>query len=324
MTSDEYDVWVEHAIVGFAAQQVASGAAPEAEAAAYAEQETARLLPDGIATPNHHLWTVRDHEGSPVGHLWLLVRPQSSEVEAFLYDVELVPEARGRGLGRATMLAGEDTARELGATVMRLNVFGHNVPAIRLYRSLGFEVAMAAMTKRLGDTEPLPADELSGRIELRDMTAEEYAVFRPRLEADYAANLARSTSAPLDEAARRSADDLGRLLPDGLDTPGSLIWTAYDGAQPVADLWLQVSESSDGLHAYGYQLEVREPLRRRGYARAVLHAAERACRERGVRRVGLSVFGFNDAARALYEQLGFTLVAQLMVKSLRGQGDAVV
>jgi len=61
---------------------------------------------------------------------------------------------------------------------------------------------------------------------------------------------------------------------------------------------------------------VREDLRRRGYGRAVAVAAGRACRKRGVRSVGLSVFGFNAAARGLYAQLGFTLTGQTMAKPL--------
>jgi predicted GNAT family acetyltransferase len=35
-----------------------------------------------------------------------------------------------------------------------------------------------------------------------------------------------------------------------------------------------------------------------------------------VRSVGLSVFGFNAAARGLYAQLGFTLTGQTMAKPL--------
>jgi ribosomal protein S18 acetylase RimI-like enzyme len=61
---------------------------------------------------------------------------------------------------------------------------------------------------------------------------------------------------------------------------------------------------------------VHEDLRRRGYGRSVIRAAEEACRRLGVASVGLSVFGFNDGARALYEQLGFTVTAQTMVKAL--------
>lgn len=310
----EFDAWAEHSRRGFAAQQVAAGLQPEEEAVASAERGFAELLPDGLATPLHHVLRVVDPTEGAVGHLWVRVRPTPDEVEGYVYDVELAPEARGRGLGRATMLAAEELARRLGATVMRLNVFGHNTPAIRLYESLGYTVSSATMTARVED---LPDASGGGpRVELRDMTPQEYAVFRPHLEADYGANIAAAAAMPEPEARQKAAADLDRLLPQGLRTPGHLIWTAFDGTDPVGHLWLQLQPRSEGLHAFGFDFAVREDLRRRGYGRAVATAAKRACRERGVRTVGLSVFGFNTAARGLYTQLGFVLTAQTMVKPL--------
>ena len=146
MTWDDFDPWSERSVRGFAAQQVASGRVPAAEAEAYAAEQFAELLPAGLATPLHLFWTVRGAgpDAPLVGHLWLRVRPLAAEVEAYVFDVEVLPEARGRGLGRATMLAAEDEARARGATVMRLNVFGHNAAAIGLYESLGFAVTSTA------------------------------------------------------------------------------------------------------------------------------------------------------------------------------------
>jgi ribosomal protein S18 acetylase RimI-like enzyme len=314
LTQSEFDAWAEHSRRGFAAQQVAAGLQPEADALEAAERGFAELLPDGLATPQHHVLRVLGPDGGTVGHLWVRVRPLSDEVEAYVYDVEVVPDARGRGLGRATMLAAEELARGLDATVIRLNVFGHNLPAIRLYESLGYTVVGATMTARVDD---LPDAVGRGpRVELRDMTEREYAVFRPRLEADYGANIAAAGAMPEADARRKAAADLDRLLPQGLRTPGHLVWTAFDGTDPVGHLWLQLQPRSDGLHAFGFDFAVREDLRRRGYGRAVAVAAGRACRERGVRSVGLSVFGFNAAARGLYAQLGFTLTGQTMAKPL--------
>ena len=126
--------------------------------------------------------------------------------------------------------------------------------------------------------------------------------------------VARSTVQIVGDAADLGhADDLDRLLPDGLATAGHRLWTAYDGTDAVGVVWVQLQDRSDGLHAFGYELEVREDLRRRGYGRAVVAAAFRACRDLGVQTVGLSVFGFNAGARALYEELGFRLTAQTMV-----------
>jgi hypothetical protein len=45
-------------------------------------------------------------------------------------------------------------------------------------------------------------------------------------------------------------------------TPGSA-WTAYEGEAPVGDLWLHAETRPDGLHAFGYGIEVGPELRRR-------------------------------------------------------------
>ena len=47
------------------------------------------------------------------------------------------------------MEALQDASRELGATTIALNVFGHNTAAIRLYDSLGYAVTAQQMKRDL-------------------------------------------------------------------------------------------------------------------------------------------------------------------------------
>ena len=315
LTDAEFDAWAEHSRQGFAAQQVAAGLQPEAEAREAAQRGFAALLPDGLATPTHHVFRVVCPEGGTVGHLWVRVRELSSEVEGYVYDVELLPEARGRGLGRATMLAAEEVARTFGVTVMRLNVFGHNTAARRLYESLGYVVTSATMTKRLDgpDEEAAPGGP---DLRLRAMTAAELAEVRPRLQSELAANIVRSGTLPRAEAVRKAAADLEHLLPEGHATPGHLLWTGEVDGRPVGEVWLQLRDRSDGTHAFGFDLHVHPRLRGRGYGRALVRAAQREARERGVRSVALSVFGFSTTARRLYASDGFVVTAQTMAKQL--------
>jgi GNAT superfamily N-acetyltransferase len=153
-------------------------------------------------------------------------------------------------------------------------------------------------------------------VRLKPMTDEQYAEFRERSEASYATNIAASGAMPPPEALRKAAEDHQRLLSEGLRTPGHYLWTAYEGDQPVGDLWLHVEAKSDGPHAFGYAFEVRQELRTRGYGRAITVAAEQKCRELNVVSIGLTVFGFNKAAQRLYEDLGFEITAIQMRKRL--------
>ena len=54
---------------------------------------------------------------------------------------------RGRGLGRATMLAVEQVDRSAGHRFVRLNMFGWNTGAQALYRSLGYRTDAIQMTR---------------------------------------------------------------------------------------------------------------------------------------------------------------------------------
>ena len=148
------------------------------------------------------------------------------------------------------------------------------------------------------------------------MTEEQYTVYRRGAEADYARSIADSGAMPLTEAERKAADDYARLLPDGLRTPGHHLWTVYDDAREVGLLWLQLEQKSDGLHAFVFDIEVIAELRRQGYGRATMEAAERVCRERGAVSIGLNVFGFNVGARNLYEHMGFEVTSVQMRKRL--------
>jgi len=155
-------------------------------------------------------------------------------------------------------------------------------------------------------------------VRLEPMTQEQYDEYRPVAEQDYATSIATSGAMADADAVQRAADDFARLLPDGLQSEGHLFFTAYDGQSggPVGMLWVHLEEKSDGLHAFGYDFEVREDLRRQGYGRAVMVAAEQELARRGVVSVGLNVFGFNRGAQTLYEQMGFQVTNVLMRKRL--------
>lgn len=58
--------------------------------------------------------------------------------DAFLYDVVVHPNARGRGVGRAFCTAALDWARSHGSRSMSLQVLESNTIARALYASLGF------------------------------------------------------------------------------------------------------------------------------------------------------------------------------------------
>jgi ribosomal protein S18 acetylase RimI-like enzyme len=142
ITDAEFPGWRDRAAESFAAGVgPARGLAPD-DALKLAYEETDKLLPDGPATEDHTVW-VAWHADAPVGSLWISTGPRVP----FIFGIEVAAEQRGKGYGRAIMLAGEDECRRLGYSQLGLNVFGNNATAIGLYESLGYAVISQQMRK---------------------------------------------------------------------------------------------------------------------------------------------------------------------------------
>lgn len=96
------------------------------------------------------LLLAEDAEGTPVGYHWTKVTPAEAGApsEGEVYAVGISPAAQGRGLGRALTLAGLHHMAGRGVDAVDLYVDADNVPAVRLYESLGFALAAADVQLR--------------------------------------------------------------------------------------------------------------------------------------------------------------------------------
>ncbi|MGE5262781.1 MAG: ribosomal protein S18-alanine N-acetyltransferase [Acidobacteriota bacterium] len=86
---------------------------------------------------NHKNSTVQVYGPAPVvgyGGLWLMVD------EAHISTIASHPDWRRRGIGELLLLAMIDSAAEIGANIVTLEVRVTNVPAQVLYTKYGFEV----------------------------------------------------------------------------------------------------------------------------------------------------------------------------------------
>jgi len=137
-------------ITEYAEENVESGRWPAEGAEERSRQSYDELLTQGLATPNQHLFEMRDSAGAPVGTIWLAVIEQAGARHGYIYDVRVEPEHRRKGHARAAFLALEPLARELGLERIALHVFAHNPGAQALYRSLGYEVTGINMQKKMG------------------------------------------------------------------------------------------------------------------------------------------------------------------------------
>lgn len=149
MRSEAYAAFADNAATAYAAENVAAGRWPAADALALAHAETERLLPQGLATPDHHVFEVIDDAGSAVGFIWFAAMARGSARMAFVCQIYIQPEQRRHGHARAAFRALEPIAAGLGLSGLGLHVFAHNTGAQALYRSLGYEVTSLNLFKPL-------------------------------------------------------------------------------------------------------------------------------------------------------------------------------
>jgi GNAT superfamily N-acetyltransferase len=151
MTDTELAAYLASSIPSYAASHVRTGEWSETGSIDRSRTEHERLLPDGVATPDHYLRTIVDPtSGRRVGEVWYHVRRDGGRPQVWIYWIGIEPEFRRHGYAAATFRVVEDEARRLGADRVALHVFGDNAGAQALYSKLGYVATNIVMAKTLG------------------------------------------------------------------------------------------------------------------------------------------------------------------------------
>jgi RimJ/RimL family protein N-acetyltransferase len=136
----------------YAADKVLVGVWSKEEAEEKSANDVDGLLPEGPATQDHFLYSVREEAlSAEVGVLWISPRDSGVGRSLWIYDIIVYEQFRRRGYARRILKLAEDRARELGVARVELHVFGHNHAARALYKKTGYEVSSIVMVKQLGD-----------------------------------------------------------------------------------------------------------------------------------------------------------------------------
>ena len=148
MTVAEFETYRARLVPEYAAEHVRAGNWAADQAETLAARQVDELLPAGPDSPGMLLLVASTPGGEPVGVVWVALDRRPGE--AWIYDIEVNAEHRGKGYGRALLQAAEHEAAQHGSKAIGLNVFGPNTVARRLYESAGYQITAMNMRKDLG------------------------------------------------------------------------------------------------------------------------------------------------------------------------------
>jgi ribosomal protein S18 acetylase RimI-like enzyme len=148
LTDEEYDAYRERSVPLYADELMRARGMSAESALVKSAATFATTLAEASSPDRTWLLRVLTADGQSAGWLWLGPHPHRAD-GVFVYDIVIDVSHQGRGLGRATMLAAEDLAREAGLRHIALNVFGWNTRAEALYRSLGYTTGSTQLSKPL-------------------------------------------------------------------------------------------------------------------------------------------------------------------------------
>ncbi|MET8646465.1 GNAT family N-acetyltransferase [Streptomyces sp. NPDC004096] len=137
MTAAEYPEWLASEKVAYVGDIVRAGALSPEEAVRKSDRDFAKLIPEGLETPDN-TFLVLEAAGEQIGTGWLKHRYLPGVT--YGYSLNIQEQHRGKGYGRAAMVAGEQATLAAGDSALMFTVWGGNEVAMNLYTSAGYRV----------------------------------------------------------------------------------------------------------------------------------------------------------------------------------------
>ncbi|MEW2165246.1 GNAT family N-acetyltransferase [Streptomyces sp. NPDC007084] len=153
MTDTEYPEWLASEKASYAEGMIRTGVLSPEEARAKSDADFAKLVPEGLATPDN-TFLVLEAEGETIGTGWL--KHGFLPEVTYGYSLNVEERYRGKGYGRAAMAVGEQATLAAGDSVLMFTVWGGNEVAMNLYTSAGYRILQETRSIEL------PAPESAG------------------------------------------------------------------------------------------------------------------------------------------------------------------
>ncbi len=149
------------------------------------------------------------------------------------------------------------------------------------------------------------------------MNKAEFNFWKTRSESGYASDKMKANSISKEGAQKRARDDFKRCFPNGLDSKDCFFYSAKnDTGEVLGYVVLLVRGSDNDRRAFIGDVIIEEQYRGQGYGKQIMELVEREVLNMGLKKIGLHVFGFNNAAIQLYIKMGYVTTDLSMEKDL--------
>lgn len=133
---------------------------------------------------------------------------------------------------------------------------------------------------------------------------------------DYAQGLSKSYDLTIDAGRERADSEINRSFKKKKENELMKIVSVHEESDntELGGIWYVVDTKEQ--EAYIYQIMIYEKFRGKGYGKTSLDQFHQLCKAEGLKKVCLSVFGWNNLAFKMYEKAGYEIARIEMKKFL--------
>lgn len=154
-------------------------------------------------------------------------------------------------------------------------------------------------------------------IKFKSMNSEEFDQFSADSKNRYIVDKIKANGMTPDEAKKMADADFARILPDGYQSKDNFLFNIVDPENNnVGYLWYCIRGALNNKKAFIADILIRDKFRGKGYGRETMLLLEADVKSRGLKHIGLHVFGFNEVAIKLYQSMGYQTTDLVMEKNL--------
>lgn len=140
MNESEFKDFFLSSVLAMAGENIENNLRDPEEALSNAMEQAEFMLKSSSKHGTYYFFSVNDTEiNKTIGSLWIDIKKGASNIKsAFIYNINIQEEYRGKGYGENTLKVLQDWLKSQGVSKISLHVYAKNKIARNLYQNFGF------------------------------------------------------------------------------------------------------------------------------------------------------------------------------------------